>query len=93
MASSSIHPHPTTPSPPASVRIDEDPEKFEDSHRVGTSALSDGTFHQSQVSGQPAAVRRHFFSPPDGALADAVNRDADNVDFTLAEEVCTYYIP
>ncbi|RPD68365.1 MFS general substrate transporter, partial [Lentinus tigrinus ALCF2SS1-7] len=36
------------------------------------------------VSGKP--IRKHFFSPPDGALAEAVNQDADNVDFTLEEE-------
>lgn len=92
MASTSIHPRSNAPSPPASVRIDEDPEKLEGPH-ARTPALSEGTFYQAQVAGQPAAVRRHFFSPPDGALADAVNRDADNVAFTAAEEVrisCPY---
>ncbi|KAI0718583.1 MFS general substrate transporter [Cerioporus squamosus] len=70
-------------SPPASVRIDE--EKLEEGpSRARDSALSEGTFYQSQVSGKP--VRKHFFSPPDGALAEAVNRDADNVEFTEVEE-------
>ena len=33
------------------------------------------------------AVRKHFFSPPNAALAEAVNLDADHVEFTEAEEV------
>ncbi len=71
-------------SPPASVRIDE--EKLEDGPSPARdAALSDGTFYQLQVSGKP--VRKHFFSPPDGTLAEAVNRDADNVQFTDVEEV------
>ncbi|RDX40819.1 MFS general substrate transporter [Lentinus brumalis] len=70
-------------SSPASVRIDE--EKLEDGPSPARdSALSDGTFYQLQVSGKP--VRKHFFSPPDGTLAEAVNRDADNVQFTDVEE-------
>ena len=45
---------------------------------------ADGTFHQSQLVGRD--VRRGFFSPPDAALAEAVNHDADTVEFTEAEE-------
>ncbi|OJT07696.1 hypothetical protein TRAPUB_1437 [Trametes pubescens] len=52
---------------------------------VQDSALSEGTFHQAQVAG--IAERKHFFSPPDASLAEAVNRDADNVEFTEDEEV------
>lgn len=66
-----------------SVRIDEG--KIEEGPSVRDSAFADGTYHQSQVGDKP--VRRHFFSPPDGALADAVNRDADEVEFTEEEEV------
>lgn len=53
---------------------------------VQDSTLSEGTFHQAQVAG--IAKRKHFFSPPDASLAEAVNRDADNVEFTEEEEVC-----
>ncbi|TBU24705.1 MFS general substrate transporter [Dichomitus squalens] len=70
------------PGRPGSIR--EEDVKLEDGPAVRESALSEGTFHQSQVGGK--AVRKHFFSPPDATLADAVNRDADNVDFTDAEE-------
>ncbi|RPD52492.1 MFS general substrate transporter, partial [Lentinus tigrinus ALCF2SS1-6] len=72
------------PSRPASVRIDEEKKLEDGMSRARDSALSEGTFYQSQVSGKP--IRKHFFSPPDGALAEAVNQDADNVDFTLEEE-------
>ncbi|EIW53507.1 MFS general substrate transporter [Trametes versicolor FP-101664 SS1] len=51
---------------------------------VQDSTLSEGTFHQAQVAG--IAERKHFFSPPDASLAEAVNRDADNVEFTEEEE-------
>ena len=48
------------------------------------STHTEGTFHQSQLVGRDA--RRGFFSPPDAALAEAVNQDADTVEFTEAEE-------
>ncbi|EJF61842.1 MFS general substrate transporter [Dichomitus squalens LYAD-421 SS1] len=72
----------TLPSRPGSIR--EEDVKLEEGHAVRESALSEGTFHQSQVVGK--AIRKHFFCPPDATLADAVNRDADNVEFTDAEE-------
>ncbi|KAH9848661.1 major facilitator superfamily domain-containing protein [Lenzites betulinus] len=59
-------------------------EKTEDGPAMNESALADGTFYQSQVTGK--AERKHFFSPPDATLADAVNRDADSVEFTEEEE-------
>ncbi|KAI0672413.1 MFS general substrate transporter [Trametes maxima] len=59
-------------------------KEIEEGPVVKDSSLAEGTFHQAQVSGQ--AERKHFFSPPDSALADAVNRDADNVEFTEEEE-------
>ncbi|KAJ7614611.1 major facilitator superfamily domain-containing protein [Mycena polygramma] len=44
----------------------------------------EGEYHQSQLG--PKAARKHFFSPLDPAYADAVNRDAETVDFSDAEE-------
>ncbi|KAI8990724.1 MFS general substrate transporter [Trametes punicea] len=49
------------------------------------SALAEGTFYQAPVAGK-LTQRKHFFSPPDAALAEAVNRDADNVEYTKEEE-------
>ena len=49
------------------------------------SAFADGTFHQSQLSLD--AVKQGFFARPDAAVAEAVNKDADTVEFTEAEEV------
>ena len=68
--------------PPASIL--EEHVKLEDGPPVRASAHNDGTFHQSQLVGRD--VRRGFFSPPDAALAEAVNHDADTVEFTEAEE-------
>ncbi|KAI0822431.1 major facilitator superfamily domain-containing protein [Trametes gibbosa] len=68
-----------------SVRSEPRPaEKTEEGPVMKESALAEGSFYQSQVIGK--AERRHFFSPPDATLADAVNRDADNVEFTEEEE-------
>ncbi|KAJ7326311.1 MFS general substrate transporter [Mycena albidolilacea] len=47
-------------------------------------ANKEGEYHQSQLG--PKASRKHFFSPLDPAYADAVNRDAETVEFTAAEE-------
>ncbi|KAF7342036.1 MFS general substrate transporter [Mycena venus] len=44
----------------------------------------EGEYHQSQLGPKPS--RKHFFSPLDPAYADAVNRDAETVQFTEAEE-------
>ena len=63
----------------------EEDMKTEEGPVVRDSAFSEGTFYQSKVVGK--AVRKHFFSPPDAALAEAVNLDADHVEFTEAEEV------
>ena len=60
-------------------------EKCEGGDIVKDAALAEGTFYQSRAAG--ATKRRHFFSPPDAALADAVNQDADNVEYTEEEEV------
>ncbi|KAJ7135487.1 MFS general substrate transporter [Mycena crocata] len=44
----------------------------------------EGDYHQSQLGPKP--TRKHFFSPLDPGYADAVNRDAETVEFTEAEE-------
>ncbi|KAI1792408.1 MFS general substrate transporter [Ganoderma leucocontextum] len=72
---------------PASIR--EEDFKLEDGPSMRASAHSDGTFHQSQLVGKD--VRNGFFSPPDAALAEAVNQDADTVEFTEAEEKAVRY--
>lgn len=79
--------------PPSSIL--EEHVKLEDGPSVRASPHADGTFHQSQLVGRD--VRRGFFSPPDAALAEAVNHDADTVEFTEAEEVgsapCPIFLP
>jgi len=45
----------------------------------------EGTSHQSELG--PKAKRKHFFAPLDPAHADAVNKDAELVEFTEDEEV------
>ena len=45
----------------------------------------EGTSHQSELG--PKAKRKHFFAPLDPAYADAVNKDAEFVEFTADEEV------
>ena len=57
--------------------------------RYRDSPFSEGTYHQSQLSQDP--IKKGFFTNPDAALAEAVNKDADVVEFTLAEEVCRSY--
>ncbi|KAJ7177895.1 MFS general substrate transporter [Mycena filopes] len=47
-------------------------------------ANKDGEYHQSQLGPKP--TRKHFFSPLDPSYADAVNRDAEAVEFTEADE-------
>ncbi|KAI0768183.1 MFS general substrate transporter [Trametes elegans] len=59
-------------------------EKVEEGPVVRDSALADGTFYQSQCTGEIKTW--HLFSRPDAVLAEAVNQDADNVEFTLEEE-------
>ncbi|KAH9885262.1 MFS general substrate transporter [Cubamyces lactineus] len=59
-------------------------EKLEGEGTVKDAALAEGTFYQSRTA--EATKRKHFFSPPDAALADAVNQDADNVEYTEDEE-------
>ncbi|CAK5263390.1 unnamed protein product [Mycena citricolor] len=46
--------------------------------------LSDGVYHQSRLG--PKATRKHFFSPLDRSYAEAVNLDAEGVEFDQAEE-------
>nr|VWO95270.1 Probable membrane NADH dehydrogenase NdhA [Ganoderma boninense] len=71
--------------PPASIL--EEHVKLEDGPSARLSTHTDGTFYQSQLVGKD--VRKGFFSPPDAALAEAVNQDADTVEFTEAEEAST----
>ncbi|KAI0325735.1 MFS general substrate transporter [Cubamyces sp. BRFM 1775] len=59
-------------------------EKSEGGDIVTDAALAEGTFYQSRTAG--VTKRRHFFSPPDAGLAEAVNQDADNVEYTEDEE-------
>ncbi|KAH9929023.1 MFS general substrate transporter [Epithele typhae] len=59
-------------------------EKVEEGPVLRDSAFADGTYHQSQLS--PDAVKSGLFARPDPVLAEAVNKDADTVDFTEAEE-------
>lgn len=52
-------------------------------------ANPDGTFYQTQAALEPSArKRKHFFSPPPPQLAEAVNKDAETVEYTPEEEVC-----
>ncbi|KAH9474769.1 hypothetical protein JR316_0013234 [Psilocybe cubensis] len=44
----------------------------------------EGTLHQSELG--PKAHRKHFFSPLDPAYAEAVNLDAESVEFSEDEE-------
>ncbi|CDO68592.1 hypothetical protein BN946_scf184996.g23 [Trametes cinnabarina] len=68
-----------------SLRIEpREGEKEEAGPVVKDSAIVEGTFHQAKVAGK--VRRKHFFSPPDAALAEAVNKDADNVEYTEEEE-------
>ncbi|OBZ66887.1 hypothetical protein A0H81_13333 [Grifola frondosa] len=62
-------------------------QSFKDTEEGGVEQPNqEGTFHQLQVASEGKAVRKHFFSPPDGALAEAVHRDAANVEYTEEEE-------
>ena len=55
-------------------------------------ANPEGIFYQLQAEQQQAARRRkHFFSPPPPILADAVNKDADSVEYTPEEEVAEHH--
>ena len=55
-------------------------------------ANPEGIFYQLQAEQQQAAHRRkHFFSPPPPILADAVNKDADSVEYTPEEEVSEHH--
>ncbi|KAJ7481694.1 MFS general substrate transporter [Mycena latifolia] len=47
-------------------------------------ANKSGEYHQSQLGPKP--TRKHFFSPLDPGYAEAVNLDAETVEYTEAEE-------
>ncbi|KAK7042317.1 MFS general substrate transporter [Favolaschia claudopus] len=68
--------------------MDHDDTKIQDVERgsdaSGSQVNKTGDHHQSQLG--PKAERKHFFSPLDPAYADAVNRDAETVEYTEAEE-------
>ena len=68
-----------TSSPGGSKRSIEEAEKVLDHPN------KEGTSHQSELG--PKAKRKHFFAPLDPAYADAVNKDAEFVEFTVDEEV------
>ncbi|KAG6840846.1 hypothetical protein C0991_003793 [Blastosporella zonata] len=46
--------------------------------------LGEGTFYQTQLGLKP--TRKHFFAPIDSTYAEAVNRDAETVEYTDEEE-------
>lgn len=49
--------------------------------------LAEGTFHQMQAEADPTRTWKQFFSPLPRIAADAVNKDAETVEFTPDEEV------
>ncbi len=51
---------------------------------------TEGTFYQSRAEADVQIRRRHFFSALSHTLANAVNRDADMVEYTAEEEVRTF---
>jgi len=49
-------------------------------------SLKEGTLHQAKLElNKPE--RKHFFSQLDPAYADAVNRDAETIEYSIEEEV------
>lgn len=48
--------------------------------------LAEGTFHQMQAEADPTRTWKQFFSPLPRIAADAVNKDAETVEFTPDEE-------
>ncbi|KAJ7701814.1 hypothetical protein B0H17DRAFT_1128044 [Mycena rosella] len=57
-----------------------DIERSSDASHANTT----GEYHQSQLGPKP--TRKHFFSALDSGYADAVNLDAEAVEYTEAEE-------
>lgn len=68
----------------SSSAANDDLEKIQ----VSTSAShnAEGSYYQSQLGPKPK--RKHFFSSLDPSYANAVNRDAETVEFTAQEDVC-----
>lgn len=66
------------------IELDVDVEK-----RLSSSLPSDaemeGTARQNELG--PKLKRAHFFSPLDPAVAEAVNKDAETVEYTPEEDV------
>jgi len=63
----------------------ESKRSIEEAEKVLDHPNKEGTSHQSELG--PKAKRKHFFAPLDPAYADAVNKDAEFVEFTADEEV------
>jgi len=64
---------------------EESKQSIEEAEKVLDYPNKEGTSHQSELG--PKAKRKHFFAPLDPAYADAVNKDAEFVEFTEDEEV------
>ena len=46
-----------------------------------------GIFYQREAQANGIKERKHFFSPLSSTLAEALNRDAETVEYTAEEEV------
>ena len=65
-------------------------QSIEEAEKVLNHPNKEGTSHQSELG--PKAMRNHFFAPLDSAYADAVDKDAEFVEFTADEEVWLFVI-
>jgi hypothetical protein len=68
----------------------ESKQSIEEAEKVLNHPNKEGTSYQSAVG--PKATRKHFFAPLDPAYADAVDKDAEFVEFTANEEVWLFII-
>lgn len=53
---------------------------------VHSEYLKQNTSHQVDIGQKPK--RKHFFSQLDPAIAEAVHRDAEVIEYSAEEEVC-----
>ena len=65
-------------------------QSIEEAEKALDHPNKEGTSHQLELG--PKAKRKHFFAPLDPAYADAVNKDAEFIEFTADEEVCLFVI-
>ena len=78
-----MHASASTPAVPATPVLEKDKDVDIEEARVEASNAQ-GTFYQGALGER--VKRRHFFSPLDREVADAVHKDAETVEFTEAEE-------